>query len=132
MGFPDLTESRVFMKPANPRKHRDRWTPRVGSTVVMKVDYGRLPKAVVMHDSFMTALYPFLAENFQETTFHWIYGDINPKPIVEHKPDIVIQEIVERAMPQLNKNPPHVRPPATTPDRPRPRLAEGPAGSTRS
>jgi hypothetical protein len=71
-------------------------------------------------------LFPFLAEHFRETTFRYIYTEIDPQAIIEHKPDIVIQEVVERAMHELKANPPDVRAPIT-PALPRSPVAARPA-----
>ena len=130
IGLQEITEPRIFITPKTPRA-QGTWSGVYDATVVMTVDDERLPKAVVMHDSFMTAMHPFLEQHFRETTFRRVYSKIDPRPIVQRKPDIVIQEIVERAMHDLTKNPPHVRVPET-PKRPQPKLVEGPAGSTRS
>lgn len=130
IGLQEITEPRIFIKPKAPRA-QGTWSGAYDATVVMTVDDEQLPKAVVMHDSFMTAMHPFLEQHFRETTFRRVYSKIDPRPIVQRKPDIVIQEIVERAMHDLTKNPPHVRVPET-PNRPQPKLAEGPAGLTRS
>lgn len=52
-------------------------------------------KIVVFHDSFMNALVPFLAQSYQRIVFIWQQNW--DKVVIEHeKPDIVIDEILER------------------------------------
>lgn len=59
----------------------------------------RLPRAVIFRDSFFTALVPFIAENFRGSRYYWQRWDAQT-PMVEiigrHRPDIVIEEVVER------------------------------------
>ena len=69
----------------------------------------RLPKALVFHDSFGDNLKPFLARHFSETVFQKRPADVSLDLdlIEKEKPDIVIQEIVERHAVQLMAFPPH-------------------------
>ena len=57
------------------------------------------PRAIVFRDSFASALVPFLSENFSSITYFWQRWD-KSVPIVQiiekEKPDIVLEEIVER------------------------------------
>ncbi len=62
-----------------------------------KNDSGELGKALIFHDSFGVALIPLLAEHFKEAVF--IRSDNFDSDFVdEYKPDIVIQQIVERRL----------------------------------
>ena len=58
-----------------------------------------LPRALVFRDSFLTAVIPFLSENFQYSKYYWNNWDADT-PIAEMiasvRPDIVIEEVVER------------------------------------
>ena len=60
-----------------------------------------LPRALLFRDSFATALQPFIDENFQYTKYYWQRWapetSINAL-IHEVKPDIVIEEAVERLL----------------------------------
>jgi hypothetical protein len=58
-----------------------------------------LPRAIVFRDSFLSWVAPFLAEHFHYSRFYWNYW--NPWVDIEEmvntqKPDIVIEEVVER------------------------------------
>jgi len=56
-------------------------------------------KALVVCDSFGTAMMRFLAMHFREALFVWGGGDgFLAQDVLDLKPDVVIQEIVERAL----------------------------------
>ena len=65
--------------------------------VVSVVDDARLPKAVLYRDSFGSALVPFLAEHFERMVTLWEY-DVVPEAIREERPDVVIQQWVDRRL----------------------------------
>jgi alginate O-acetyltransferase complex protein AlgJ len=54
-------------------------------------------RAVVFRDSFFTLLAPFVAEHFGRSVFVW-HQPFDPELILKEKPDVVIDEIVERAL----------------------------------
>ncbi len=55
------------------------------------------PKIVMVHDSFMTALAPFLNEHFEAVQYEW-QADF-PKDVIEReRPAIVIHEYVQRRL----------------------------------
>lgn len=54
-------------------------------------------RAVIYRDSFMTAMVPFISENFKSVKYIW-KRSLNWDVIAKEKPDYVIQEIVERAL----------------------------------
>lgn len=56
-----------------------------------------LPRALVYHDSFMLAMKPFLAENFQSTIFIRDHRIIK-RTIEGYRPNVVIHECVERRL----------------------------------
>jgi len=62
-------------------------------------DRQTLPKAVVFHDSFMMAMNPFLSQNFREVRY--IRGRFNWSVVEQEKPDVVLDEVTERYLPQL-------------------------------
>jgi hypothetical protein len=59
-------------------------------------------KVLVFHDSFTTALVPFIKESFGETVFIW-KPNFNKTLIEKEKPDIVLQIVVERNLELLKR-----------------------------
>jgi len=58
-------------------------------------------KAVVFHDSYLPSWYPFLGLHFKEVIYLWHYDW--DRPVIEReKPDVVIDEIVERNLVNLD------------------------------
>ena len=57
-------------------------------------------KVLVFRDSFCTAMVDYIKESFGETVFIWSYN-FDKKLIEKEKPDIIIQEVVERELDQL-------------------------------
>ncbi|HIK08810.1 MAG TPA: hypothetical protein IGS52_00840 [Oscillatoriaceae cyanobacterium M33_DOE_052] len=69
----------------------------------------RLPRAVMFHDSFALNLAPLIAEKFQRIVFLSEY-EFDLQVIDKERPDVVIQEMVERQlMAPLPDNPPQMR-----------------------
>ena len=72
---------------------------KVRGTFTMEKRDVNLPRATVFRDSFFIALVPFLAESFSSSTYYWQTWDTKT-PMNEiiklHRPDIVIEEVVER------------------------------------
>lgn len=67
-----------------------------------------LPRAVMFHDSFALNLAPLLSEHFQRIIFLNQY-EFDAKIIQQERPDVVIQEMVERTlMAPLPENPPEM------------------------
>ncbi|HBI15066.1 MAG TPA: hypothetical protein DDY20_06075 [Desulfobulbaceae bacterium] len=72
----------------------------------LTVRQGKKLRVLVLHDSFMNPMKPFLAESFGEVLFLWKYFDPNveiflnrevmDRLLAEFKPDLVIDQIVER------------------------------------
>jgi hypothetical protein len=61
-----------------------------------------LPKAIIFRDSFFTALEPFFSTLFSSAEYNWrLFTEQEKNYILENKPDIIIWEIVERAMPAI-------------------------------
>jgi hypothetical protein len=70
-----------------------------------------LPRAVVLHDSFIHELRPFISEHFSRVRYIWDW-DFNfyTEIIIEENPDIVIEEMAERfLLDKVLKNPEEVR-----------------------
>ena len=57
----------------------------------------RLPRAVMFRDSFATWLIPLLSENFSHILYSWQYT-FDRDLVERERPDVVIQEMVERAL----------------------------------
>jgi len=55
----------------------------------------KLPRAFILHDSFMEFLGPYLAEKFSFSEFY-LARLLVPEVILGEKPDVVIDEIAER------------------------------------
>lgn len=64
--------------------------------VVKAVDDESRPKILVLRDSFMTNVIPFLSEHFKESTYLWGIAPYSQKDIDTIKPDIVLYELTER------------------------------------
>lgn len=74
---------------------------RIGSAY--ETDDGSLPRAVIMHTSFTNSLKPFLSEHFKRSVYLFpsrLYASMffEIDTIKQEKPDIVIEEIVERRL----------------------------------
>lgn len=58
-----------------------------------------LPRAVLFHDSFAKCFTPFLAEHFQRLCYRWLEPyEFDAELIEQERPDVVIQQIVERKL----------------------------------
>jgi hypothetical protein len=58
-----------------------------------------LPSAIIYRDSFFWALEPFMSSIFSYTEYNWRWFSESEKEyILEHKPDIIIWEVVERSI----------------------------------
>ncbi|MBM4029392.1 MAG: hypothetical protein FJ280_28945 [Planctomycetes bacterium] len=79
-------------------------------------------RALVVCDSFATHMIPFLAELFREALYVWSGSDnFLPADVLDLGPDVVIQEIVERALCEMTPNLPEMPPvPADAPPAPVP------------
>jgi len=63
--------------------------------LVTEIPGSNLPRAVIIRDSFMSAIAPFLSEHFSRAVYLW-RNDFDPASIEAERPDVVIQEIVGR------------------------------------
>jgi hypothetical protein len=57
----------------------------------------RLPRGLVFHDSFALAVLPLLSEHFQRLAMVW-HDDFLPYVAEREKPDVVIQQLLERKL----------------------------------
>jgi len=81
----------------DPPKHSPLWTDWL---LVLERDDKNLPRAVVLRDSFGSALVPFMAEHFRRVAFCWEY-DFDVDLIEREYPDVVIQEMAGRKLFQI-------------------------------
>ncbi len=66
-----------------------------------------LPRALIFRDSFFSSMVPFVAENFSVSHFVWTRwnSDTPVEELIEqYKPDVVIEEVVERLTKQDAEN----------------------------
>ena len=68
-----------------------------GPDLVFEQEDTRLPRAVMFRDSFAIWLTPLLSENFSHIRYSWQYT-FDREIIERERPDIVIQEMVERVL----------------------------------
>ncbi len=100
-----LPEERLLLLPLEPWHHRQTaevfplpagWAP-YRATFATERDDATLPRAVMFRDSFTAHLAPFLSEGFQRIIYVWDY-DFDHGLIERERPDVVIQEMVERCL----------------------------------
>ena len=63
--------------------------------LVTEIDDPSLPRAVILRDSFVSRLVPFLSEHFSRAVYLW-QNDFDATIVTRERPDVVIQEIVGR------------------------------------
>jgi hypothetical protein len=63
--------------------------------LVTEIAHSRLPRALIVRDSFTSRLVPFLSEHFSRAVYLW-QNDFLPEDVEKERPDVVIQEIVGR------------------------------------
>ncbi len=63
--------------------------------LVTEIPGSRLPRALIVRDSFTSRLVPFLSEHFSRAVYLW-QNDFLPDDVEKERPDVVIQEIVGR------------------------------------
>jgi hypothetical protein len=63
--------------------------------VVTEIPGSGLPRAVIIRDSFASALAPFLSEHFSRAVYLW-QNDFDADAVRREQADVVIQEIVGR------------------------------------
>ena len=71
------------------------WVPGY-SPAVFERDNAEIPRAMIVHDSFFEMEKPFLSRHFGRSVFvSWFFI---PEIIADEKPDVVIDEMVERVL----------------------------------
>ncbi len=58
------------------------------------------PRAIVLRDSFGSALVPFLSDHFSRAVYLWQYN-LEPRMVLEELPGVVVQEVVGRRLTTL-------------------------------
>jgi len=80
---------------ADPRVAAKPGTPPHAVPRAREVTDATLPSAVMLHDSFMLAPLPFLAENFRRSVF--LGNHEFPFAVIDReRPDLVVEELIER------------------------------------
>lgn len=108
LGLPDLLQEEwIELEPriARAAQIANQESSAAGPTLITEHQDASLPRAVVLHDSFTTSLWPFLSEHFSHVQYIGTYG-FESDAIEAAKPDVVIQEFVERTLQRpLPENP---------------------------
>ena len=68
---------------------------RLGKSFEVATHDPKLPKALVLRDSFCGFLAPYLSEHFSSTQYHWT-NVFDTKSILQEHPNVVINELAER------------------------------------
>jgi alginate O-acetyltransferase complex protein AlgJ len=95
-----LREKDLALVPKRPRRARviepAGADPRAEEgLLITEIPGSTLPKAVIIRDSFASALVPFLSEHFSRAVYIW-QKDFDATAINQERPDVVIHEIVGR------------------------------------
>jgi alginate O-acetyltransferase complex protein AlgJ len=110
IGLPDdLQDEAMTSDPHFSMAHRvlagdSRMLPS-NTALVTETGKSALPAALVFGDSFMHGLRPFLAEHLRRGVFMLGYGQFPARRIEEERPDVVIEEVVERFLRRRDVNP---------------------------
>jgi alginate O-acetyltransferase complex protein AlgJ len=108
LGAPSLfRETRIDLVPRRPTDVRSDGSPlptnespgnwSIRPIVVRESAGGEIPRAVVLRDSYFGAPAQFLSSHFGRMVMLWT-NELNPKVIEEERPNVVIEEIVERSL----------------------------------
>ncbi|MHC4250989.1 MAG: alginate O-acetyltransferase AlgX-related protein [Planctomycetota bacterium] len=114
----DMEEERPVLAPLSPRLARaadpgDLATrgPRakgMGPLVMERSDH-QIPRAVMFRDSFSVSLVPFLSEHFGRIVYLWQY-EFDTEAVERERPNVVVQEIIERALTNIRPTNPSMGP----------------------
>lgn len=116
MGLPDIyREEWIELAPRQPRLAETVLKERRSYPIhIVEHPDKSLPRAVVFHDSFFVRMTPFVGEHFSRLTQAWTY-EFDPELIERERPQVVIQELVERVLARfVPQNPPELRLPIQT------------------
>jgi alginate O-acetyltransferase complex protein AlgJ len=95
-----LHENDLALVPRRPRRARVIEPAGAAATaetgrLVTEIDDRSLPRALILRDSFVSPLVPFLSEHFSRAVYLW-QNDFDANAVIAERPDVVIQEIVGR------------------------------------
>ena len=95
-----LRESDLALVPRRPRQAHVLEPPGANPTdeegrLVTEITGSRLPRALIIRDSFASGLAPFLSEHFGRAVYLW-QNYVGADAVLQEKPTVVIQEIVGR------------------------------------
>lgn len=90
-----VTVSHPRSRVADPGVPTDAQTPEHLQPRARETDDPSLPRAVVLKDSFMNSVVPFLSESFRRTVYLATH-DFDRETIRHERPDVVIEEMLER------------------------------------
>lgn len=110
LGLQDLIREEWYdMVPRGPRSATiEPQSPNVPERLVTVHPDQSLPRAVVFRDSYFGAVQPFFSEHFSRVVYSWTY-DFEADLIEQERPQVVVQEILERSFMGLKpQNPPQV------------------------
>ncbi len=95
-------EEHILLQPKIPRESKPfiDYDYKLIRGAVMKNEDNNLPRLLIFRDSFTVALGPFISEHFSEAVYQWDqYFDSSL--VKEVKPDIIVQQVVERNLAKL-------------------------------
>ncbi|HZS36691.1 MAG TPA: hypothetical protein VFF06_07695, partial [Polyangia bacterium] len=113
IALPDeFTEEALLLRPRTPPRAHDAgsaaipWRrdadPDWKWPLAFETNTPSLPRAVILRDSFAARLHPFLSEHFQRSVYLFT-DNFDTRLLESEKPDVVIEEMVER---HLMRRPP--------------------------
>jgi hypothetical protein len=111
-----FSEAKISLKPKTPWpftiSHAKKKLGPYVREIVNECPGGPLPPALIVHDSFMHQLKPFLKPLFRRSVFIWDWElRFFLKEVEREKPRVVIEEMVERSLWRLvPANPPELEP----------------------
>lgn len=101
-----FVDDSVRLTPHKPSQIRLRIGPRTAQLVRrLENPHRERGRALVLHDSFFLPMLPFFAERFRETTCV-AYREFDAERISRDRPDVVVQQLVERTLVSLQPSNP--------------------------
>lgn len=89
-----IQERFINMDPLVPYRAKATVPPERVKPIICETDDAALPKALFFRDSFCISAWPFLAEHFSRSVFLW--APFQSAVVLAEKPDVVIDEVLER------------------------------------
>jgi alginate O-acetyltransferase complex protein AlgJ len=94
-------ENLLFLRP--PSNTLQRITSPSNKVVIAECNDPRLPRMVMLRDSFANFVVDLLSENFRRAVYVWDYR-FDPGLITREQPDLVVFEMVERGLETTSNN----------------------------